>query len=272
MSEIRPIVFNLSGVAEDDRFGQQHVSALMHIAPFISVKTFEDGSSQRLIGVDLTNSFVNPGSMIHDRVHTKGFYLDDVDVRMWLGDSIDNPDTRFLLQREDPDPSQSNQGGSISTSSDFGVSGEVGVSGRSPSASIGASFSQSQSQSHELKDFVFTSESTNLVLRHFYFMQQFGGGHYSGPRSLLVSGATSGARLGELPLLSRARFPIFSKVIWGSVDDEGLNADFVRVSVELEGDFAICEATNTFFNGVTFRDNVKQLIWTKSIDIPLPRP
>jgi hypothetical protein len=242
-------------------FENQHAALRLNGAA--TVTNLED-MKRTFISVSLSGSNIaadHRGTMTYDRKDKRGYFCDQVNVRMSLDApgyhvGIDGPQTTV---------------GTVSTTSsaqfqldvNAGTFGPVPTTGVSAGIAIGSSFSAS------LADWRVVNNSENTFISHSYHMAASTGGLYKEPGDLVDTtpgGQFEGTPLFSVPDISISNMPLLSTGIF--VSDE-IEKDDVRLRVDITGWFVWVEKTFEFFDVKI--DSARQP-WTWSYTYPITVP
>ncbi|MGH7087071.1 MAG: hypothetical protein ACREFN_19035 [Acetobacteraceae bacterium] len=191
---------------------------------------------KRIIHVDLANSEFGPGRKMMDQNDFRGYYVQSIEYKIWLGTRSgladwSTPLPHWSIVKESPDTT--NLTGSVSSSISWGFNASTGSFGDIATGGVGGNIGVSSTHSHSLTDFTFLQSSTAQVLDHRVALSLCkDGSPYDNYGSLIDPWQNPflGAQLRPLPDLAKSNVPLIGQAVWMNEDDAGLVND-LRVHV-----------------------------------------
>lgn len=200
---------------------------------FFSRHDLGGGVVFRSIHIDLKDSVAGPGRLVFDDPQRRGFFMDRVEVQLWLQDPAQDPDPERPLsayQLSTDQPETKNENGAVTSSISYGVGTSLGFFGAMPTAGSNVSFSHSSSHTHQLTDFAFSRHLRGDLVQHELAMEQLGDGTpYGRPEDYPTDGD-----LAELPDLARSNIAIPTQAVWSNHDGKGLPLNEVILNINLK--------------------------------------
>jgi hypothetical protein len=243
-------------------FENQHVALRLNGAATV---TNLEQMKRTFISISLSGTNVaadHRGIMTYDRKDKRGYFCDQVDVRM----SLDAPGYHIAV-----DGPQTTMG-SVSTTSSAQLQLDVnaGTFGPVPTTGVSAGIAIGQSFTASLADWRVVNNSENTFISHSYRMAASNGGLYKEPADLVDTtpgGQLEGTPLFSVPDISISNMPLLSTGIF--VSDE-LEKDDVTLTVSITGWFVWVEKTFEFFD-VKIDSARKPWTWEYSYRIGVPQ-
>lgn len=204
--------------------GTTQVAEMGIVYSYIIAKASDDDPV--CVFATLEGSVIQPGAMAYDQEDIRGFFQDEIDVKMWIGPDAKTKTASPDFRRVHDQPGSVNGTGSSSSSLSVSISANVsgGFFGGTPTANVGGSIGQTEthSYSHSLQDFEVKNTSHSHQIHHVYAMMQSEQGvPYTTPTDLwpeynhenLVDDFC-GTQLNDPPALAKSNLSLHSMAFW----------------------------------------------------------